>query len=139
MDEDYKDPASGTASAKRRALREAIFLGATVESRSRSSSGRIRNISPTGALLETSEALNIGDFIVISFRGVDHVRAIVKRCAPKGYGIQFETEIDPTACRTSTGQSPTGGRETFLLHLREEDRRRIWDNSEMVFKRPRLK
>lgn len=120
-----------------RASREALFLGATFQVAGRPGTGRIRNISPTGALLETSEPLRVGDVITISFRGVSEARAVVKRSTPKGFGIRFEADINPSRCRLTT--SSTAPPNDFILHLREEDRRQIWDQGKERFKRPGMK
>ena len=120
-----------------RAPRDALFLGAVIERQAGSATGRIRNISPTGALLETSESLQTGETIIISFRGVEQSAAIVTRRTAKGYGIQFAANIDPSACRLPTSQ--TAQPNEFVLNLREGYRRSIWDNNGEVFKRPGTK
>jgi hypothetical protein len=122
-----------------RASRESLFLGAELETRGRSKSGRIRNISPSGALLETSDDLGIGETIVISFRGVSRSAAIVKRRNSKGYGIHFEVSIDPSAC-LNTHADPKGDpvNELVLSQL-QGGRRPIWDNREANFFRPKMR
>lgn len=122
-----------------RSRRVQLFLGATLEISGRSASGRIRNISSTGALLETSENLRIGETIVISFRGIDHMAAVIKRRTKKGFGINFVMEIDPSVCRLPTNSTQLKSSDEYILHLRETNRRPIWDNSDLSFKRPRLK
>jgi hypothetical protein len=119
--------------------REALFLGATIEVSGRSASGRIRNISPTGALLETSETLILGDEIIVSFRGVTRTAATIKRRTQKGFGIKFLTPIDPSGCRLSVAAVKRDMSDEYLLNLREGYRRPLWDNHDARFSRPKIK
>lgn len=139
MTENDAQSGTDTPTQMPRAPREALFLGASFETSRRPATGRIRNISPTGALLETSEDLGIGETIVVSFRGIDPTPATVKRRTAKGYGIHFEAQIDPSVCRVPAASSQLSGHDDFVLHLREEYRRPIWDTRDMSFKRPKLK
>ena len=81
--------------------RESLFLGVEIALPNSTRSGRIRNISATGALVESDFALAMGEHLTLSFRGVASVGATVVRKTARGVGVRFDTEIDPALCRQS--------------------------------------
>jgi hypothetical protein len=97
---------TATDSDPRRTNRESLFLGVEITRANSKPSGRIRNISPTGALVESDAVLGMGEHLVLSFRGVASIGATVVRKTARGVGVRFDTEIDPAACRMSVKASP---------------------------------
>jgi hypothetical protein len=81
--------------------RESLFLGVEIARTGATLSGRIRNISATGALVEPEVALPMGEHLTLTFRGVPGIGATVVRKTAKGVGVRFDHEIDPAACRQS--------------------------------------
>ena len=90
----------------RETRRESLFLGVEISRPNAKLSGRIRNISATGALVESDFALGMGEHLTLSFRGVDGVGATVVRKTARGVGVRFDTKIDPTLCRQSVLGNP---------------------------------
>jgi len=84
---------------QRAAARESIFLGAEVHHGGSILTGRVRNISATGAYLEIQAQLAAGDLLLLSFRGFERIAARVTRFAARGVGVHFEEPIDPSRCR----------------------------------------
>jgi hypothetical protein len=105
FDNPGQDPASGETDA-RDTRRESLFLGVEIMRPNAKLSGRIRNISATGALIESHVVLGMGEHVFLSFRGIDSVGATVVRKTVKGVGVRFDTEIDPSVCRLSVTANP---------------------------------
>jgi hypothetical protein len=101
--DDTPDAGSRTAEpGKARAnKRESLFLGVEIERKTSRLSGRIRNISANGALLEADIHFGVGESLVLTFRGVTSIGATVVRKTLRGVGVRFDEEIDPAVCRLS--------------------------------------
>lgn len=132
------DPDSDPAPDSRISPRESLLLGATAETAAGMVEGRIRNISASGAFLETQARLKAGDRLVLRFRGVDRVEADVVRVTPKGVGVRFAEEIDPKACRKSVMPERADWTKDYVLCLREGHRPPRWAQ-ETPAKRPLLR
>lgn len=130
---------SESALEQERAARESLFLKAILTVHGREHEGRVSNLSETGAFVVAALTLSMGQAITIRFRGVDKVEAVVRRVTSKGFGIQFAEKIDPRNCRNMIeGRSEKRPNE-YMLHLRESNRRPIWDTGSQPFRRPGIK
>lgn len=67
---------------------------------------KIRNISASGLLAETEQALAVGDQVVVRLGNDVQVRASVAWGAPPRFGLQFHQEIDPSAARRQVCYAP---------------------------------
>lgn len=106
IDKPGPGPAPVAQDEARDTRRESLFLGVEITRSTATLTGRIRNISATGALVESDVALVKGETLTLSFRGVDRIGATVVRKTAKGVGVRFEEEIDPTVCRVSVLGKP---------------------------------
>ncbi|HEY0271327.1 MAG TPA: PilZ domain-containing protein [Sphingomonas sp.] len=101
---DSQAPAAEVADT-RGTRRESLFIGVEILRGGALFSGRIRNISATGALIETDSHFTTGDHLILSFRGVGTIGATIVRKTAKGGGVRFDTEIDPAVCRINVTAS----------------------------------
>ncbi|WBO23777.1 PilZ domain-containing protein [Sphingomonas abietis] len=121
-----------------RASRESLFLGAEIRHGGVVLQGRVRNVSSTGAWVDCTHRLRVGDSLRISFQGVQDAEAQVARVTERGVGLHFDAPIDPSTCRRNVAPKQTDWTKDYVLCLREGAREPIWQNDALV-KRPKLR
>lgn len=95
--------------SKARALRDSVFLHATVTATHGEAAGlfRIRNISSGGLMAEGPVSFHAGDELDVDLRNVGKVHGRVAWAAEGRFGMMFDRLIDPKLARQPVG----GGRE----------------------------
>jgi len=95
---------------RQRSLRDSLFLLSVLHDENGAEIGpaKIRNLSSTGMMVETSVALSLGERLQFELRGIGAVSGVVVREEPERfrYGIHFDRAIDASlARRTVTGST----------------------------------
>jgi hypothetical protein len=124
---------------RQRAVRESLFIKAELITASGIFPAQISNLSLTGAFIRTTARLEPEHVVRVTFWNNDAAEALVRRVTTKGYGIQFTTSINTERRRSDQQSAPEKTPGDFLLHLRENGRRPIWDTSGTCFRRPAVR
>lgn len=104
---------------KQRAVRDSIFIQASVYRENGMALGevRVRNLSTAGLMAESKLALRADEHIIISLRGVGDVPARVVWAKGIRIGICFAHEIDPRMARKPVGNDPSKGIPFYVRYL----------------------
>lgn len=94
----------------RQGARDSLFLLTVLYDQNGSEIGpaKVRNLSTTGMLAETTVALSLGEQLRFELRGIGAVTGVVVREQPERfrYGVRFDRPVDATlARRTVTGST----------------------------------
>ncbi|OYX47151.1 MAG: PilZ domain-containing protein [Sphingomonas sp. 32-66-10] len=107
MDQFSSDPFSGRFSddpaSQRNAVRDSLFLAATLRIEGTEVSVRVRNISAGGLMAEYGDPVDSGMPVEINVRGVGWTRGHVAWSAEGRIGIAFDRPIDPLLARKPVG------------------------------------
>lgn len=91
----------------RAARRTAVALDATVRGiRAAPHDAVVRNLSSTGCLLETDQALAPGTPLAIGISGIGVVQSVVARIAPDGIGCTFSTPLSARLIEATGRREP---------------------------------
>jgi Tfp pilus assembly protein PilZ len=104
----------GIARGKRSRNREAYFTDVVFASKGKALKGYIRNISADGVFVETSEKVNVGQNITLSFalpNSIEHIKISgrIARTLPWGFGVRFHEGIQgflEKYYKKNTGEKP---------------------------------
>ena len=129
VDDTFYNPREPGSAEDRYAVRESLFLGTEIDCASGVETGRIRNLSATGAFVELARSVPIGEHLLLTFRRFDHVEAVVVRITAKGFGVRFASPIDPAICRRTVSARPQDLAKEYVLCQLEGNRRARWDNA----------
>lgn len=135
MNETHDSPLEIGYVEERNAVRKSLLLGTEVDSISGVETGRIRNLSATGAFIELARTFPIKEQLLLKFRGFDQIKAVVVRTTEKGVGVRFVSPIDPAICRRTITSPPQDPANDYVVCQLEGNRQARWDNASTV-KRP---
>ncbi|MCA1196620.1 PilZ domain-containing protein [Sphingomonas sp. R647] len=107
MDQFSSDPFSGRFSddpaSQRNAVRDSLFLAATLRIEKVEVPVRVRNLSAGGLMAEYSDPVDSGTPVEINVRGVGWTRGHIAWSAEGRIGIAFDRPIDPLLARKPVG------------------------------------
>lgn len=119
MDQFSTDPLSGRYSddpaSQRNAVRDSLFLAATLRIGEEESQVRVRNLSAGGLMAEYAQTVRSGEPVQINVRGVGWTRGHIAWSAEGRIGIAFDSPIDPKLAR-----KPVGTAERAPLYTRPQ-------------------
>lgn len=111
MDQFSSDPFSGRFSddpaSQRNAVRDSLFLAATLRIEHVEVPVRVRNLSAGGLMAEYSDHVAPGAPVEINVRGVGWTRGQIAWSAEGRIGIRFDKPIDPLLARKPVGHGPS--------------------------------
>lgn len=94
----------------REAVRDSLFLSATVKRISDNSerSVRVRNLSAGGMMADSAERFARGDAITVTLRGIGEIGGRIAWHSDDKIGVAFDVQIDPKLARKpiGTGEQP---------------------------------
>ncbi|HEV7290064.1 PilZ domain-containing protein [Sphingomonas sp.] len=109
MDQFSSDPLSGRFSddpaSQRNAVRDSLFLAATLRIEQVEVPVRVRNLSAGGLMAEYSDPVDSGTPVEINVRGVGWTRGYIAWNAEGRIGIAFDRPIDPLLARKPVGHA----------------------------------
>lgn len=96
---------AGDGTQHREAMRDSLFLVATLRRMSDDSERtvRVRNLSAGGMMADCAEDFGRGEPVTITMRGVGEVMGQVAWRSVDKIGVAFDTQIDPKRARKPVG------------------------------------
>jgi hypothetical protein len=123
LDDQTKIGESDSAAQQREAVRDSMFLHATVSALNGTTEfvGRVRNLSAGGMMVETPVELAPGEGIACELRGIGRVDGRVAWSAEGRLGIAFDAAIDPRQARRPIGRQTAEVARRPLISGRTDD------------------